>query len=98
MLPLLNGVCYDNSGIGGENYRWLSFYFLSPRVFKHAVPHVCNLLEVCALTRLCACRRAPEERGFMGLCVCTMWFVVLQHLFTTAWISTRLQWDSSSLE
>lgn len=90
-------MCYDNSGVGGENYRWLSFYFLSSGVFEHVVPHVSATSLRCVLVHNCV-HVCLQECGFMGLCVCTMWFVVLQHLFTTAWISTRLQWDSSSLE
>lgn len=80
-----------------RNNWFLSWFVISfsARVFKHVVPHVSDPLRcVC----MYVCVHALLKSGFMGLCVCTVWFVVLQHLFMTAWIITRLQCDFSSLE
>lgn len=46
-------VCYDSSGIGGENNCWLSFYFLSSQDVQACSATRLQPLEVCVRTTVC---------------------------------------------
>lgn len=48
-------MCYDSSGIGGENNCWLSFYFLSSQDVQACSATRLQSLEVCVRTTVCVC-------------------------------------------